>query len=440
MARKAKKPYWQKLSWHNARKQWKKFRNGKYYYLGESGVNRSDRQAHDVALAEWRRILGKVDKDEERERLDQIREEHEEALPAVEACWMDPDNSIQRRLTEIIVDTHGVRDHPDFALPPTSGLEADSIGSAIDQFLAYFKSLVLVGERSESRQRPLEHHLEHFRQWIGGSEPLSSVNGAMLTRYHAYLLQQVADKKISAAYGHDLQRAVKQWIRWAWQNELLFQLPRNLDTLHIRIPLKAIEHLEVNEARRILAAADDRLKLYLSLALLCGMTAKDMADLRHSEVNLKKGVITRQRSKTRHHGDDVPTVTYTLPKPVAKLLRGQATQGKQDDRVLLTTKGHPLVHGNRSDAVRLQFNRTLKQVNQQVGADGKPLPQIKATMKMLRSTSANLLEQQLAYKPVVTLWLGHSPRSIKDRHYVSGDQALLDQAVGWLAEQYGLAK
>ena len=70
-------------------------------------------------------------------------------------------------------------------------MQADSIGSALEQFMAYFQSLVLVSERAESRQRPLQHHLEHFRQWIGGSEQLSSVNGAMFTRYHAYLLQQV---------------------------------------------------------------------------------------------------------------------------------------------------------------------------------------------------------------------------------------------------------
>ena len=90
------------------------------YYLGESGVNRSDRQAHDAALAEFKKITGELAKEEERKQLDQSRDEHEETLLAVEECWEDPGNTIQRRLAEIILDTHGVRDHPNFALPPTS--------------------------------------------------------------------------------------------------------------------------------------------------------------------------------------------------------------------------------------------------------------------------------------------------------------------------------
>src|SRR5690606_34146849 len=84
-----RKPCWQSVSWHAARRQWNKFKGGTTYYLGRAGVNRRDRQANDEALAEWEKLQADAEQRTERERLDRIREEHTEALPAIKAAWLD---------------------------------------------------------------------------------------------------------------------------------------------------------------------------------------------------------------------------------------------------------------------------------------------------------------------------------------------------------------
>jgi hypothetical protein len=39
----------------------------------------------------------------------------------------------------------------------------------------------------------------------------------------------------------------------------------------------------------------------------------------------------------------------------------------------------------------------------------------------------------------VSHFLGHSPRTMKDRHYAAPATELFDKAVLWLGKQYGLA-
>jgi hypothetical protein len=74
------------------------------------------------------------------------------------------------------------------------------------------------------------------------------------------------------------------------------------------------------EFRQVYQPAQDRLKLYLLLIANCGFYASDIGSLRKSELDLKKGTITRQRTKTGddfdrtkyHSASNVPDTTYVL--------------------------------------------------------------------------------------------------------------------------------
>lgn len=70
----------------------------------------------------------------------------------------------------------------------------------------------------------------------------------------------------------------------------------------------------------MLQAAVDRTKLYILLMLNCGMTQKDISDLRVEEVDWQEGRIIRKRSKTSKH-ENVPTVSYLLWQETFRLLR-----------------------------------------------------------------------------------------------------------------------
>ena len=58
-------------------------------------------------------------------------------------------------------------------------------------------------------------------------------------------------------------------------------------------------------------------------------------------------------------------------------------------------------------------------------------------MKLLRKTSASLIANSPEFGHLHALFLGHSPRSVADRHYVKTSETVLDDALDWLGQQYG---
>jgi integrase len=462
MSRTKSKPAWQNLTWHAARGQWKKYRKGSTYYLGDSGVKRT-RKTHDQALAEWKRkeaeLIATATDTAEADRRATLRQtppatyqaaalSRGEIIPEVDVVSGDPTNEIGRLLARAAALSAGVADEPDFAVGIDDQPQAQTIGHAIDAYLNFFRTQVEAGQRTRSRYEPLRVHLEKFRTWTPPTSPAeagklntSSISASLLTAWHAHLIQQMADGEAKASYAHDQLGTIKQFVRWAWENELC-DMPRNLGSksLSIPIPSRKPKHLTTEDIQRILAAATDRTRLLIQLMLNTGATAKDLSDLAPDELDIKAGRITRQRSKTRRHGDNVPTVSYTIWPSTINLLKKY--REKSGDRVLLTAKGQPLVRDwirddgqvGKVDSVRLAFGRAVKAANKS-GAEAE----IKATVKMLRATAANMLEQHPDHQAITSLFLAHSPRSIKEKHYVAANQQQLDAAVKWLGEYLELA-
>ena len=52
--------------------------------------------------------------------------------------------------------------------------------------------------------------------------------------------------------------------------------------------------------------------------------------------------------------------------------------------------------------------------------------------------SATLIRGNQKYTSLESLFLGHAPQSMSDRHYAVAPQALLDEAIVWLGGEYGL--
>jgi hypothetical protein len=163
-----------------------------------------------------------------------------------------------------------------------------------------------------------------------------------------------------------------------------------------------------------------------------GFTQTDIAELRDDEVDWSGGRIVRKRSKTRDH-QDVPTVDYKLWSSTLELLRQYRSGG---EIVLLTETGNRwayevMLDGKMKSTDNIASNYThLKRKLKSKGFDAKPL-------KLIRKTSASLLGSHEVYGRFTSHFLGHSPRSIADKHYVRPDQHLFDEAIGWLGQQYG---
>lgn len=311
----------------------------------------------------------------------------------------------------------------------------DTVEALVEAYLMSKREQVKAGSLSAGRYDPLRVHLHFLRDWLGPNLPVSSITGKVIKDFHSQLLKCVVDETLSSSYVHDRMNALKGFVRWLWRTEAIESLPRILDArnedLRITKRLATPVVFTIPEVKKLLKGATQRTRLYLLLMLNTGMSQKDMSDLRPSEVDWKAGTITRKRSKTAKHAG-VPVVKYGLWKETFQLLRKHRAEGALT--VLTNDDGGPLKVEvldstgklQKIDNVASAFARLRRKV-------GIPKP-----LKLFRKTSATLLKSSKQFSGVETLFLGHSPRTVSDRHYSQAPQALLDEALVWLGKQYGI--
>jgi hypothetical protein len=161
----------------------------------------------------------------------------------------------------------------------------------------------------------------------------------------------------------------------------------------------------------------------------CGMTQADVSDLLDREVDWAVGRITRKRSKTKGEVN-VPTVCYKLWPVTFELLKKYRSG---QERVLLTEAGEPYVRTQLNEQGRLVkadgFASNYAHVQKRLG--------LYRPLKQLRKLGASLLASHKDYGRFASYFLGHSPRTVADRHYVVPPQELFDEAVTWLGRQLG---
>lgn len=311
----------------------------------------------------------------------------------------------------------------------------DTVEALVEAFLMSKHEQVKAGSLSAGRYDPLRVHLHFLRDWLGPNLPVASITGKVIKDFHGELLRCVVDGTMASSYAENRMSAFKGFVQWLWRTEAIESLPRILDVKNedLRITKRLTNPVvfTIPEVKKLLKTATPRSKLYLLLMLNTGMQQKDLSDLRPSDVDWKAGTITRKRSKTAKH-DGVPTVKYVLWKETLRLLRKERADSAS--RVLVNDEGGPLKVETLDSTGKLQKTDNIAsafaRLRRKVGIP-KPL-------KVFRKTSATLLQSSKQFSGIVSLFLGHSPRSIADRHYAQAPQALLDEALVWLGKQYGI--
>lgn len=306
----------------------------------------------------------------------------------------------------------------------------------VERFIDDKNASAAAGELSTARVYALQLHLNGFADWLGQGSSVEEINGQVLNEYRAHLLKKVESKEWSRTTANDRLVTLKSFVRWLWQIEAIPSLPRNMDgrtkALTIGTSSSEIKVFTKKEISKLLDEASGRTKLYLLLMLNCGMTQKDIADLQHSEVDWNAGRIIRKRSKTRKHGK-VPEVNYKLWPETIRLLK-QERNRKRTGTVLLNANGQPLLSEEVTAAGKYKKNDNIKSAFQRLQQKTK----IKKPLKSLKKTSATLIRGSEKYASLESLFLGHAGGTIAHRHYAKAPQNLLDQAIGWLATEYGI--
>jgi hypothetical protein len=307
--------------------------------------------------------------------------------------------------------------------PPDRALNAQ-----VDRWVQTQQAQVAAGNLTPDRCDNNRIALYHFRDWLG-PVAVDEIDAGKLHDFYLHCIGKVG-KGWSAEYGKKVFATARSFVRYLWESELI-ALPRNIDSKAFRFGNgpKPVPTWTPQEVKHIITEAPGKLKLALLLMANAAMTQTDVSDLLDTEVNWVAGTITRKRSKTAQH-ENVPTVTYRLWPLTFELLQKYRSG---TERVLLTESGKPYVRKElaagtlvKSDNIASNYAHLKRRLG------------FKKPLKQLRKTSASLLESHPVYGRLTTLFLGHSPRSLKDRHYAAPSQALLDEAVAWLGGQYGL--
>jgi len=318
------------------------------------------------------------------------------------------------------------------AAPPEQTVKAN-----VDRFLAVKRADVAANELSVGRLYALQLHLSHFADWIGHETAVTEINGPRLSDYRLELLKEVEAERWSSTTAKDRMNSVTSFVRWLFEIEAIPELPRVMagksKALQITPAHTTITIFTRDEVTQSLTAATDRTKLYILLMLNCGMTQKDIADLLKTEVDWDDGRITRKRSKTKKR-KNIPIVCYKLWPETLRLLR-QEQAGTESERVLLSGNGTPLWLQDFADDGKYKKTDSIKNAFKRLNQKTK----INKPLKSLKKTSASLLRNNPRFSSLESLFLGHAPRTMADKHYATVPQELLDEAISWLGEEYGLS-
>lgn len=313
-----------------------------------------------------------------------------------------------------------------------------SVNALTETWISSLRISVRSGVMSASRFAKIQVVLRHFAAFLSDSADVSAVNAAALEGFHNFCLAKTADEGWSPPHAKDVFAVARQWVSWMVERGTI-PAPANLNRRWRFGPtVKPIETWTVDECRAAVNAAKGKVRLCVLLMLNCGMTQKDVSDLKDNEVDWQRGRITRKRSKTRGHAN-APTVSYPLWPEAFALLKEHRSG---TERVLLTASGEQFTGARMVDGkvhFRDSLGGSLVRLIRGVG--------IRRLPKQLRKTSATMLENHVVTLPsgelvnpfasCVTLFLGHSPRSMKDKHYAGPPQALFDSAVTWLGSRFG---
>lgn len=316
-----------------------------------------------------------------------------------------------------------------------------TIGALANKWLTDRQDEARKGIRSHESADALRRHVHKFRDHCGASSPVECITAELWQRWYIHCAGKVADRDATGNIGWTADTAKKvftvgrSFVRWLGEEAgKLPALPLNLNSPKHKFerPAGVIPTFSDAEVTEILSVARGAHRLILLLMLNTGMTQKDVADLKKSELDLDQGRITRFRSKMRKSKAG-RLVSYKLwPETIALLQRHMSTDPV---RVLTTKSGQPWVWTQttpggdlrKSDNVATIFN-ALKRKIKLIGKGKSP--------KVFRKTSASRLKRSADFRDLRFWFLGHSERTIADRHYAAADQQHLDAAINWLRTQY----
>jgi integrase len=438
------------MTWEKARRRWRKMYKGKVYTVSprELGCNPTMVDGIGAANEWWEKKKAELDGRERKPRpgtpaaqlaileayagrkLDSPEEQLAAALAMREEYGANPPEGLAEavlgpeRVARIRAGIGNLLDAP--AAPPER-----TVGRLVETWLQQEASRVRAGKVGLSRANMNKVCLKHFEDWIGAATPVEAVTEPKWLGWHAFLSGRVEAGAWNVAHCDRIYGVAKRFVKFLWEMRLI-DLPRNLDNRNLAFTVapRKITVWAAEEIHKLLAVMTGQSVLHVLLMLNCGMLGKDINDLRHDEVDWAAGVITRKRSKTRGE-QDVPEVRYKLWDRTFALL--ERHRSADPDVVLLTTGGKRWIEEGNAGGTYHRSDKVASNLKYWMGRAG-----VKRPPKALRATAASKLGEHPQYKYYTTYFLGHSPRTVQEKHYVRPSDAEFVEALAWLKKALGL--
>lgn len=311
----------------------------------------------------------------------------------------------------------------------------NTIRCHIDDYLALRKATFQASGKIGTFHS-LKQWTEVFKSFVEPTAHIETVNEALWEKFFIFLSGKVASGDYSPTTAKNYFQAARSFITNRWERKFV-DLPRNLRSEQLVFKAKHKEPVvfTLEEISTYLKAATNRQKLYLLLALNCGMYPNDISSLLHTEVDWIGGRIIRKRTKTRDKSEKVPKVDYPLWKETFRLLK--ECRSDHSTLVLVNESGLPLVEESdkegkwkRRNNIKSEFFRLQHRTMKLSAKERKPL-------KSLRKTGATMLEQSV-YGRFAEHYLGEAPSTIASKHYVHKNGPEFDEAIKWLGQALGL--
>lgn len=299
------------------------------------------------------------------------------------------------------------------------------------------------------RYNKIDNSLKWFAKFAMEKEfeTVEVLDAGCLESYFGWLNKKFkVDKVLACATSRDHWQVFHVWVQWLAEH-LVIPMPLNINNKKFRFdcPKVKYRYWTKKEFQAVYKPAHDRLKLYLLLVANCGFYASDIGSLKKSEIDLKKGTITRQRTKTGEDLDlekyepstNVPVTTYHLWPETLKLLKSQLS-AEIEYLALTNEDGGPLwkdgvyPEGHKKAGNYWKTNNILSVYSRFCVAHKIENP---PTFEMLRKTSAQFLSDS-DFQDCADKFGGWAAKTTRTKHYTEITDARFKKAVLWLRGCY----
>ena len=304
---------------------------------------------------------------------------------------------------------------------------ARAIADHIDTWIEAQTTRRDAGQLAAKACSTLIYGINTFRDFANGAV-FGSIEQVeqLLNSYRTMLVKKLTNKEYTAHTVNDKLKFAKQFIEWAWEQRILKEPPRQLDSFSKRLHIdKEGKPIAVHEITKLWDAAGYKMKAYMALALNCGFKNGDIAAL--TGEMLQGDRLVGHRQKTIKH--KVP-MNYKLWPLTLKLIKDNRKGTKLKELVFPNSTGGQITSGSMS--------ALFKKVAKKAG--------VKATFEQLRDTSAELVREALlkgsGELALLQVFLAHKDSSTAQYYYKDDPRLLkspkLDKIVMSLEKTYGL--